>query len=112
MYKSPIDVMMADIQHQIAQQQDEEIYKAVVSVGINVDKEELIRALRDDRRQYEEGYRDGRLSAMEEIVRCRECRYWRDGVEGCTDHVKCCAIGFYMIDENGYCSLGKRREGE
>ena len=46
------------------------------------------------------------------LVHCRDCRFWRDGVEGCTDHVKCCAIGFYMIEENGYCSLGKRREGE
>jgi hypothetical protein len=43
------------------------------------------------------------------LVHCKDCRYWRDGVEGCTDHVKCCAIGIYMIDENGYCSSGKRR---
>jgi hypothetical protein len=44
------------------------------------------------------------------VVRCRDCRYWRDGVDGCTDHVKCCAIGLYMIDEHGYCSVGKRKE--
>ena len=43
------------------------------------------------------------------VVRCRECRFWRDGVEGCTDHEKCCAIGFYMIEENGYCVYGERR---
>ena len=49
MYKSPIETMIADIQHQIAEQQDEEIYKAVVSVGINVDKDELLRALQYDR---------------------------------------------------------------
>lgn len=59
MYKSPIDVMIADIQHQIAKQQDEEIYKAVVSVGINVDKAELLRALEYDRQQYERGYAYG-----------------------------------------------------
>ena len=59
MYKSPIDILVSDIQHQIAEQQDEEIYKAVVSVGINVDKEELIRALAYDRHQYMKGHMDG-----------------------------------------------------
>ena len=59
MYKSPIDMFVTDIQNQIVKQQDEEIYKAVVSVGINVDKDELIRALKHDRNQYEKGYRDG-----------------------------------------------------
>ena len=59
MYKSPIEVLVADIQHQIAKQQDEETYKAVVSVGINVDKEELIRALAYDRHQYMKGHIDG-----------------------------------------------------
>jgi hypothetical protein len=44
MYRSPIDVLISVIQHQIAEQQDNEVYKAVVSVGINVDKDELIRA--------------------------------------------------------------------
>lgn len=59
MYRSPIEILMTDIQHQIAEQQDEQIYKAVVSVGINVDKEELIRALAYDRQQYAFGYMDG-----------------------------------------------------
>jgi hypothetical protein len=42
-------------------------------------------------------------------VRCKECRHWSDGVSGCTDHVKCCKIGFYMVGENGYCVYGERR---
>jgi hypothetical protein len=63
MYKSPIDILVSDIQHQIAKQQDEEIYKAVVSVGVNVDKEELVRALAYDRHQYMKGYADGEADA-------------------------------------------------
>ena len=59
MYKSPIDILVYDRQHQIEKQQDEEIYKAVMSVGINVDKEELIRALAYDRYQYMKGYTEG-----------------------------------------------------
>ena len=112
MYKSPIDMLVTDIQHQIAEQQDEQIYKAVVSVGINVDKEELIRALNDDRRQYKEGYRDGRLSAMEELVRCKDCKQWCRNI-GIADspngHCFC-----HDIETNGhdFCSYGERREGE
>jgi rubrerythrin len=64
MYKSPVEMLIADIQHQIAKEQDEEIYKAVVHYAINVDKEELIRALKYDRDQYERGYADGRSDAV------------------------------------------------
>ena len=109
MYNSPIEVMITDIQHQIVKQQDEEIYKAVVNVGIHVDKEELIRALQDDRRQYEEGYRDGRLSAKEEIVRCKDCKHCSkntpDGLHWCNEHER----GSLMDDD--FCSYGERREG-
>jgi hypothetical protein len=24
-----------------------------------------------------------------EVVRCKDCKHWSDGVRGCTDHVKC-----------------------
>ena len=43
------------------------------------------------------------------VVRCKDCRFWSDGVAGCTDHVKVCKIGFYMIHENGYCVHGERK---
>jgi hypothetical protein len=42
-------------------------------------------------------------------VRCKDCKHWADGVNGCTEHVKCCKIGFYMVGENGYCVYGERR---
>ena len=45
-----------------------------------------------------------------EVVRCKDCKHWKDGVNGCTDKVKCCEIGFYMIGENGYCVFGERGE--
>ena len=46
---------------------------------------------------------------VQDLVRCKECKHWSDGVAGCTDHVKCCKIGFYMVGENGYCVYGERR---
>ena len=42
-------------------------------------------------------------------VHCKDCKHWSDGVAGCTDHVKCCKIGYYMVGENGYCVYGERR---
>ena len=45
-----------------------------------------------------------------EVVRCKECKFWSDGIAGCTDRVKLCKIGFYMVGENGYCVFGERRE--
>lgn len=59
MYKSPIEILTTDIQTQIDKGLEEEVFKAVVSVGINVDKEELLRALQYDRSQYQKGYFDG-----------------------------------------------------
>lgn len=64
MYKSPIELLVTDIQDQIVKQQDEEVYKAVLHYVPNVDKEELIRALRYDRQQYEKGYLDGKADAV------------------------------------------------
>ncbi|MBR5199218.1 MAG: hypothetical protein IKW20_05255 [Bacteroidales bacterium] len=67
MYKSPIDMLVTDIQHQTASQQDEEIYKAVCHFVPNVDKGELLRALKYDRNQYTKGYADGLREAVEQL---------------------------------------------
>lgn len=43
---------------------EDAVYNAVQRVGINVDKDELMKALAYDRRQYEKGMRDARLPAL------------------------------------------------
>ena len=55
MYESPIKIITGKMQTQI----DDEIYRAVQNVGINVDREELLKALEYDRGQYEEGWKEG-----------------------------------------------------
>lgn len=55
MYDSPIRLAVS----KMASQFDDAIYNAVVKTGIDVDKDELVRALNYDRSQYEKGYRDG-----------------------------------------------------
>lgn len=60
----PIDFITQQITHQIDEAVDNQIYEAVLKVGIEVDKEELIKALRYDRGEYEQGFLAGRLSAQ------------------------------------------------
>ena len=64
MYQSPIDVLIRDVQTQFQKGVDEQVHQAVVSVGINVDKDELLRALQSDRGQYRKGYADGVAEAV------------------------------------------------
>lgn len=65
MYKSPIEILMGQIETSIAQQKDEMIYKAIINCGVNVDKEELILALKNDRNQYQRGYLEGMVDAQQ-----------------------------------------------
>ena len=54
-YESPITAIATQIQTMY----DEEVMKAIQRVDIEVNKEELIKALDYDRKQYQEGYRKG-----------------------------------------------------
>lgn len=59
MYNSPIDIIHGQIETQL----EGEVLRAVQKCGVDVDKDELIRALNYDRQQYEQGYKD----AMEKM---------------------------------------------
>ncbi len=63
MYKSPIEIVHTGMQVQM----ENGIMKAVQDVGINVDKDELLKALAYDREQYQKGYADGREAGREWI---------------------------------------------
>lgn len=73
MYESPIELVVSQFQTEIIKQQENQVIKAVQSVGVNVDKAELLRALAYDRDQYEKGYTDGyeagRLAMLDELKR-------------------------------------------
>ena len=69
MYKSPIELVTRDIYSDILYNQENDIYKAIISYGINVDKEELIKALNYDRHQYDVGYIDGVMDFAEYLKR-------------------------------------------
>jgi hypothetical protein len=108
MYESPIKLMVADIHRQIMEQQENEIYKAVLHYVPDIDKAELIRALQYDRDQYSKGYADGKRDAMNEFVRCKDCTYMEDAYV-CNGFLICPASNMEITD-NGFCSYGERKD--
>lgn len=63
MYKPPIEMVMEEVFQKMDEDFENSIFKAIQKVGINVDKEELLKALIYDRGQYDKGYED----AMNEV---------------------------------------------
>ena len=110
MYESPIKIyeQMNNIQTEIIKKQNEDIYRAILSYGITVDKEELIRALQYDRDQYNKGHADGERDAMDAMIRCKDCKHCSqntpDGLHWCDEHER----GSLMDDD--FCSYGERKD--
>ena len=113
MYNSPIELLVEEIQHQIVKQQDENIYQAVLNYIPNVDKEELIRALQYDRDQYEKGYADGKRDAMDELVRCKDCKHLKYGYQCYYPlgiRLNNDGEAYVLVDpDDDFCSCGERR---
>lgn len=63
MYESPIKIITG----QIKTNYEDAIYSAIQNVRINVDREELLKALEYDRGQYEEGFREGEKHTLRQI---------------------------------------------
>ena len=63
MYESPIKIIIG----QIKTNYEDAIYSAVQNVGINVDREELLKALEYDRGQFEEGFKEGEKYILRHI---------------------------------------------
>lgn len=83
MYKSPIELITGPIVMKQVEEREKQIYECIQQYGINVDKDELIRALQYDRSQYDKGYRDGYRDAIikfAEMVKEEFDRY------GATEH--------------------------
>ena len=79
-YKSPISIIQKGITTQI----EDDVCKAVWEYGIVVDKEELIKALRYDREQYEKGYADGCIGGKT-ALKAEVAREIFEELDGITD---------------------------
>ena len=112
-YQSPIELIMSDMNTHIQNASLEKemnientILEAIEKVGVVIDKDELIRAIRYDRDQYQKGYDDRDA----EIVRCKNCKhgekvptfkYYPD-VTWCNQHSK-------SHNDDWFCADGERR---
>lgn len=81
MYESPIDIIYNDIQYKVVEEMDKNVVSAVQSYGIDVNKEELLKALRYDRQQYEKGYADAKaeqrwIPCSEKLPEKADGKYW------------------------------------
>lgn len=61
-YESPIEMFTDTVGHYWSEQNDELVMKAVKKVGVEVNKDELVKALAYDRDQYEKGFHDGMMA--------------------------------------------------
>lgn len=111
-YESPIQVAYREIQNAF----DNDVLKAVLSYGISVDKDELIRALQYDRKQYEKGFADGVRAHLGDdavpVVRCKDCKYWGGITFGRTCRMFSGMNTRIEMREDGFCSYGERRSGD
>ena len=112
MYEYPIKIIYGQMQTQL----EGDILKAVMRTDIQVDKEELIRALQYDRDQYERGFADGYMNAQQELVRCKDCKHW-DWRENNPTTVPyfCNAEALYVWGRparkaDDFCSYGERKD--
>lgn len=99
-YQPPIEIIMGKVR----MEQDKEIYRAVQSYGVNVDKDELIRALQYDRGQFDAGYR----ARDKAIVRCKDCEHGQF-MPSCSMYLCRCTGGKLRYADN-YCNYGERKE--
>ena len=108
MYQSPIEQMVSEIQTRY----EDGVLKAVQSVGFNVDKDELLRALQYDRDQYTKGREDGYMQRDSEIVRCKDCKFQKVEYGWNCKRYKVCINFDLPMDDDDFCSWGERKEDE
>ena len=123
-YKSPIEIITEEVTFRM----EDGIVKAVQKYDISVNKTELQRALMYDRKQYTQGFEDGKKYAEAELVRHgewilmerREPQYDIMGVKTWGVAYRCSECGFVhsVIEDFGHyvfcpnCGADMRGEAE
>lgn len=47
-----------------------------------------------------------------EVVRCRDCKWYTEGINECEEWQGCGNLGIHLPHENWFCAYGERREDE
>ena len=113
MYEAPIELvrmqndMAMNIHRKLAEERETYIMQSIEKVGVNVNKDELIKALAYDRGQYEKGYKDGfeafakrfEEELGEEFI--RDYPYVASAIDNLIDDVE--TTIFTKVDHNSLC---------
>ena len=117
-YDSPFELTISDIATQMEKKLDELSLKAVQKVGIDVDKDKLLAALKQDAERYREayahGYDTGYEKRDEEIVRCKDCKHGDLVKNAKGEPMIECALLYkgWLKEPDWYCADAERREAE
>lgn len=97
-YDSPINIVVNQIADEIARFTDDGVMQAVVKAGFDIDKDKLVSILQQDRERYQEAYRSGYAhgyqSRENEIVHCRDCKWWDKKDESDYGYCHACKHGY------------------
>lgn len=68
-YDSPINLysMVKEMTDGINSVTTDHVWKCVLQIGVDIDKEKLMQAIKQDRKRYEEAYQKGYLKSQEEF---------------------------------------------
>lgn len=64
-YESPIQIFMQETQVEINHEIDREVYRRLAKISVDINRDELMRALNYDRMQYAEGFKQGYRAGFE-----------------------------------------------
>lgn len=104
-YTPPASLNLSDFQDAIG----DAVVQAIIKIGIRVNREELLKALKYDRGQYQKGYDAGFSAGFCETlqtVRCMECRYYDPDCGGRCKHPS----GLPSPNWNDFCSHSVKGE--
>jgi hypothetical protein len=90
-YKSPIETINQQVQAKF----EGDVMELIHSYGINVDKDELVKALKYDRDQYRKGFEDGCKGATDRI----KAEVAREIFEEIEEHIEVSSLCSLDIEE-------------
>ena len=115
-YDSPFHVVMQNIANSVTARIDEEVGKVFLTtaMSVGVDKDKLMEIMKQDRSRYVEAYQRGYNKRDDEIVRCKNCRWWHESeLEQFKEYGECGqANGIALKPHDWFCADGEWRQDD
>lgn len=113
MYESPIHLITQDVMTRLDKNVEESVLTAVRQVGVNVDRDELVKALNNDRGQYQIGFHDGQVEALKSLHEYINTRYINSDLCRPYDFISEINFRLQKLGENPYVYIyGEFKEEE